>query len=81
MDPVEQFPIDGYTAITFARDQPQYRALPALIDRDGIVLTEWQPTEEERARLARGENVRLWIWTFGTPLQPVALEVTDEHQG
>jgi len=61
--------------------QPQGDPLPALIYRDGKVLTEWSLTEEERTRLIRGENVRLWIWTFGHPLQPIALEVTDERHG
>ncbi len=81
MQPVEQFPYDGMTAVTFAKDQPQYDPLPALVDREGVVLTEWQPSEAERAALARGENIRLWIWTCGRPLQPVALGVTDERKG
>lgn len=81
MDPVEQFPSRGMTAVVFARDQPQYRPLPALLCADGTVLTEWIPSEAELAALARGEHVRVWIWTFGQPLQPIAVEVTDERQG
>ena len=66
--------------VEIAKDQPEYRTLPALVYKDGKILTEWSLTEDERARLIRGENLRLWIWSFGQPLQPVALEVTDEHQ-
>jgi len=67
--------------VVLAKDQPQYDPLPALIFMDGKVMTEWKLTEEERGRLIAGENLRLWIWTFGRPLQPIALEVTDEHRG
>jgi hypothetical protein len=77
--------------VEFAKDQPQYRTLPALVYRDGRVLTEWQPTEAERQALLRGENVRLWVWlhpqrcphcrqAFQSQLQPVTLQVTDEGQ-
>lgn len=81
MQPVEQFEAEGARLVVFAKDQPQYLPLPANLFPDGKVLTEWTFTEEERALIARGENIRLWIWTFGQPLQPVALEVTDERKG
>ena len=66
--------------VEFAKHQREYRTLPALQWRDGKVLTEWELTEEERAAIARGENIRLWVWTFNKPLQPIALEVTNEQQ-
>jgi hypothetical protein len=66
--------------VEFAKDQPQYQTLPALIYRDGVVMTEWVLTEDERLAILSGENIRLWISTFGKPLQPVHLEVTSEHQ-
>jgi hypothetical protein len=81
MKPIEQFPLPGTHSVTFAKDQPQYEPLPALILQDGAVLTEWELTEEERAAIARGENIRLWIWPCGRPLQPVMLTLTDERQG
>ena len=92
MIPVEQFETDGARRIVIAKDQAEYIPLPALVYPDGKVLTEWQPTEEERAALARGENIRLWVWVFphrcvccgaveAGKLQPVALEVTDERKG
>ena len=66
--------------VEIAKDQPEYRTLPALVYKDGKILTEWSLSESERALIARGENIRLWIWSFGQPLQPVALEVTSEIQ-
>lgn len=66
--------------VVLAKDQPEYDPLPALIFADGKVMTEWKLTEAERDRILRGENIRLWIWTFGHPLQPIALEVTSEDR-
>ena len=54
--------------------------LPALIWKDGTVMTEWQPTEGERVALLAGENIRLWVMTGGKPLQPIILEVTDPRK-
>lgn len=39
----------------------------------------WEPTADERSRIAAGENVYLVVWGTGTP--PVALGVTDEVLG
>jgi hypothetical protein len=64
------------TVALIAKDQPEYIPLPALVFPDGKIMTEWVLTEEERQRIADGENVRLWVWTFGHPLQPVCLMVT-----
>ena len=65
-------------SVILAKDQPQYDPLPALVYNDGRVLTEWTFTEEERERIIRGENLRLWVWTCGRPFPPVALQITDE---
>lgn len=81
MDPVEQFETEGARVVIFVADQPEYQQLPALVFPDGKVLREWCFTEEERAAVAKGENLRLWIWTFGRPLQPIALALTDERKG
>ena len=78
------------TFIEIAKNQPEYRTLPALVYQDGKVLTEWRFTEEERAAIARGEDLRLWVWAHPqvcracgvvqpAKLQPIALEVTSEH--
>jgi hypothetical protein len=79
MIPVEQLDMGDGRAITFAKDQPPYTPLPALVFPDGKVLIEWSFSEAERAAIAKGENLRHWIWTGGTPLQPIALEITNER--
>lgn len=75
--------------VEIAKDQPEYLTLPALVYQDGRVLLEWQLTDEERDRIARGENFRLWIWRTPTcatcgaarHFEPIAPEITDEHHG
>ena len=81
MEAVEQMAFDGARAIVFGINQPEdYQPLPALVYPDGTILIEWSFTEEERARIARGENLRHWIVKDPrSPLQPVKLEVTDER--
>lgn len=72
--------------VEIAKHQPEYLTLPALVYQDGKILTEWRFTEEERSAIARGENLRLWIWSSGAPIKvderrhfnPIALEITSE---
>lgn len=67
--------------VIFAQDQPEYEPLPARLCADGRVMTEWQLSEDERALIARGENVRLTLLTFGAPLQPILIHVTTPEGG
>lgn len=48
-----------------------------LLSAEGspIIASVWEPTPEERTRLAAGQNVRLLVW--GTRHPPVAIQVTD----
>ena len=43
--------------VVFAKDQPEYIPLPALVFEDGKIMTEWSLTETERLRLIAGERV------------------------
>ena len=66
---------EGGELVTIAKDQPQYEPLVASVSADGLVMTEWEPSAEDLAALLDGGRVRLWIHTFGLPLQPISLEV------
>ncbi len=61
--------------IVIAKDQPEYNPLPASVDGNGCVMTEWELTAEELHQLFTGGRIRLWIHTFNTPLQPLSIEV------
>jgi hypothetical protein len=64
----------------FAKDQPEYKPLSALVSKDGKVITRWQPTEEERRLIAGGSDILLVCWTFHRPLQPLYMAVTRSEQ-
>lgn len=68
---------EGAEVIIFAKDQPEYDPLPAAVDAKGLVMTEWEFSAEELARVLAGGRVRLWVHTFRQRLQPVALEVVE----
>jgi hypothetical protein len=87
----EPFPLDNGIPVVFGEGQPEFEPLPALIYPDGQILIEWSFTDEERALIARGENIRHWI---SKPIfvscgqcghrnpchfHPVKLEVTSER--
>lgn len=44
-----------------------------------VIASVWEPTPEERERIASGWNVRLLVWTDRMP--PVAVDTTDEKLG
>lgn len=48
-------------------------------DQGPCLKSVWEPTDEEREKIAKGENVYLVVWGEGHP--PVALGVTDEPLG
>lgn len=47
--------------------------LPAIITPKRAVITRWTLTDDERRRIAAGEDVFLTIW--GLPIRPVHLAV------
>lgn len=48
-------------------------------DGHPLIRSTWVPTDEERARIAAGENVELIVWGMGHP--PVAMEVVNYPLG
>lgn len=78
MTPVTpQHPHDGAQLVVFAEHQKEYAPLPAAVSPDGVVQTEWELSAEDLSVLLNGGRVRLWLWTFGRPIQPVMLEVSE----
>lgn len=72
---------EGAKLVIHAEHQPEYNPLPTSQGDDGVVMTEWQPSEDERKILAEGGRVRLWISTFNQKLQPVVLEAVTAPSG
>lgn len=67
--------------MVFAKDQPEYTQLPASVDHEGLVMTEWEPSAEDLSCLLNGGRIRLWLHHTGvqngTPLTPISMETTD----
>jgi len=65
--------------VIYAKDQPEYIALRTLVgnDRDRRVLSRWEPTPEQRKAIAEGADIYLQLLTFGQPLQPILMLVSD----
>lgn len=59
----------------FGEGQPQYEPLPVLLFPDGQVISCWQLSEEEKARVAETGEIWLSQLTFNRPLQPVFMTV------
>jgi len=89
MEVVEPFETEGCVKVIIAEHQHEYAPIHALVYPDGVVLIEWAFTTEEREAIARGENLRHWIWRTlrcrkcGEPhyFEPLKLEVTAQRHG
>lgn len=52
------------------------QCLPLYVFQDGQhVISRWEPDEEDRARIATGEPV--WLWITGITMPPAALTTTN----
>lgn len=61
--------------LKIAKDQPEYRVLPAIrIDRN-TVLTRWHLSIIQRLILLFTGNIYLEIMNFRQPIQPLYMEV------
>lgn len=75
---MEAIEFEGQTTL-IAKDQDQYKTLPAHINSDGIVTVCWKLSWKERFdMLIRGKFWHM-IHTFKQPLQPILLS-TDQPQ-
>lgn len=66
MNPVD-FPQSN---VTFAKDQPEYRPLPAHRTDAGIVTSCWELSDEELAEITKTKRIWFSVYTFNQPLQP-----------
>lgn len=63
--------------VVYAKDQPQYRPLPVLRNSQGVLLSRWKLSDEEREAIAAGADLFLYNWTFNQALQPVRIEIGE----
>lgn len=63
--------------IRIAEHQDEYQTLPALSLTDGSTISRWRPTDEERAAIAQGADILLYVLNGSDKLQPVKVEIID----
>lgn len=61
--------------VTFAKDQPGVNPLNVIKSPEGIVLSRWEFTQEERRAIASGSDLLLFVHTVNRPLQPYQMAV------
>ncbi len=77
MTPVSPVVRYGAPEVVFAKDQPEYIWLPAVIGDNGIVTTRWRPSLRERIALLFGGSVYHQQLTWGGQLQPVKMSAVE----
>lgn len=60
--------------VVFAKDQPEYAALPCHRLSDGMVVTRWKLSLRERIRSALTGNIWVSVLTFNGPIQPLKVD-------
>ena len=72
-------PTVGCPEIQLAEYQPEYETVTAarivFSDRSIGMMTRWELDDEERERIAAGDDVYLTVYTHGRPMQPVNVEI------
>lgn len=59
--------------VVFAKDQPQYLALPSVVSNDGIVTTRWKLSWRERLSILLFGELWHQQLTFHHPPQPIKM--------
>lgn len=74
--------LEGYEIILGGPNagQPDETEIAALRSPEGIVLTRWAFTEEERKAIAAGEDLLVSVATFNHPFQPLKIEVGEKQR-
>jgi hypothetical protein len=72
-------PDTGADEVMIAEEQHQYKTLVGAVyhTEEGvrIILTRWRLDDDERAKIAAGEDIYLGLMTFNGPLQPIIIGV------
>ena len=71
-------PRTGAPETTIAEEQEQYMPVTVALydypDGSRCLLTRWTLTADERAAVARGEDIYIGQMNFGTPMTPLVVQ-------
>lgn len=72
-------PQTGANEFAVAEEQEEYLPVPAALYSDPTgrltLLSRWKFSDEERAAIARGEDLFLALITDGNPMQPLYIQI------
>jgi len=75
MKPVSPvIPDENWGEKEIAKDQDEYRTLPAIVCDDGTVISRWELSEEELLEVMETKSIYLTVMTFNRGLSPVLLD-------
>jgi hypothetical protein len=81
LQPADRPVIDGleHCEVVYAKNQPQYNPLRVIRSNDSqrAVLSRWTLTPDQRRAVAEGADIFLELLTFGQPLSPIRIAVSD----
>jgi len=79
LQPADRPVIDGLEQheIVMAKNQPEYTPLRVLPGNEGERLSRWTLTAEQREAVAAGADIFLELLTFGAPMQPIRVAVSE----
>lgn len=80
--------LDGCDEITVAEEQEEYLPItvaridppPGFPERGTILLTRWQLSDDERKRIAAGEDLYVGQLNFGGPMTPLIVSLRDMYE-
>lgn len=76
MKPVSPvIPTSDLKEIKVAEHQPEYGTLPVVDCGDGVILSRWKLTDEEKQVVAETGDIYIFMHTFGQPVMPILLQV------
>jgi hypothetical protein len=67
--------VKGIKEVLIAKDQPEYVPLPAIVGKNGMVISRWRMSIAERIKALFTGSIYVHVLTFNHPLQPQLLSV------
>lgn len=61
--------------IKIAENQKEYQTIPAVDFGSGVLLSRWKLSPDEIEVISKTGNLYLFMWSFGKPVMPIALQV------
>lgn len=79
MKPVSPVLDETFDEVEIAKNQPEFRTVPAIITAEGGIYTRWELSDEDIEKIKETRSIYYTQWTGGGLMQPVNLS-TDKPE-